>query len=65
MSDAELAAERQLAHEKAAPASATKASAVATKPGVSYKVAISWALVLVPISYGVWSTVQKAWILFH
>jgi MFS family permease len=65
MSDAELAAERQLAHEKAAPAKATKAKAVAAKAGASYKVALAWALVLVPISYGVWSTVQKAWILFH
>jgi hypothetical protein len=65
MSDAELATERQLAHEKAAPAKATEAKAVAVKAGVSYKVAIAWALVLVPISYGVWSTVQKAWILFH
>jgi len=25
---------------------------------------IAWALVLVPISYGVWVTVQKAWGLF-
>ena len=65
MSDAELATERQLAHEKTAPAKAAEAKAVAVKAGVSYKVAIAWALVLVPISYGVWSTVQKAWILFH
>jgi hypothetical protein len=65
MSDNELAAERQLAHEKAAPAKANKATAVAAKAGASYKVAIAWTLVLVPIGYGVWSTVQKAWILFH
>jgi hypothetical protein len=65
MNDAELAAERQLAHEKAAPAKVTKAKAVSATAGTSYTVAIAWALVLVPISYGVWSTVQKAWILFH
>ncbi len=65
MSDAELAAERQLAHEKSAPAKASKAQAVSANAAPSYAVVFAWALVLIPISYGVWSTVQKAWILFH
>ena len=25
----------------------------------------AWALVLIPISYGVWSTIQKTWVLFN
>jgi hypothetical protein len=27
-------------------------------------VKLAWLAVLIPISYGVWSTVQKAWALF-
>ncbi len=65
MSDAELAAERQLAHEKSLPASAAKAAPSAPMAKSSGMVIMAWALVLIPISYGVWSTVQKAWILFH
>ncbi len=66
MTDAELAAERQLAHEKtAANNSASSATSsdftTATKPVL---VVLAWALVLIPISYGIWSTVQKAWGLF-
>lgn len=66
MTDAELAAARQLAHEKIATGNGST-SAIntalpsATKPAL---VTMAWALVLIPISYGVWSTVQKAWGLF-
>ena len=27
-------------------------------------VKLAWAAVLIPISYGIWSTVEKAWALF-
>jgi MFS family permease len=66
MTDAELAAERQLAHEKTVVANGTSSVASADLPSATKPVlvALAWALVLMPIIYGVWSTVQKAWGLF-
>jgi hypothetical protein len=66
MTDVELEAERKLAHEKITVANSTisagKANLLpASKPVL---VGLAWALVLIPISYGIWSTVQKAWGLF-
>ena len=65
MTDAELEAERKLAHEKSMTANVDKS--VSDSQAVSHPVlvVIAWALVLIPISYGIWSTVQKAWGLFH
>lgn len=67
MTDAELEAERKLAHEKSVATNAGKATATNGAQTNSHPVLVvfAWALVLVPISYGVWSTVQKAWSLFH
>ena len=67
MTDAELEGERKLAHEKSALANAGKNtqdtnSAPAGNPVL---VIVAWAFVLIPISYGIWSTIQKAWGLFH
>lgn len=66
MTDAELEAEHKLAHEKSV---ATKAGSVQSQSSEStgklFLVVLAWALVLIPISYGIWSTVQKAWGLFH
>lgn len=65
MTNAELEAERKLAHEKSMTANVDKSvsdSQAASHPAL---VVIAWALVLIPISYGIWSTVQKAWGLFH
>jgi len=69
MTDAELELEHQLAHEKSLAVNggkATTSSDVILKstnhPALTIFV---WALVLIPISYGVWSTLQKAWVLFH
>jgi MFS family permease len=69
MTDAELELEHQLAHEKSLAANGGK---LATSTAMSLKpanhpvlTAFVWALVLIPISYGVWSTLQKAWVLFH
>ncbi len=66
MTDVELEAERKLAHEKITVANsaigADNANLLpASKPVL---VGLAWALVLIPISYGIWSTVQKAWGLF-
>lgn len=67
MTDAELEAERKLAHEKSAAVnnSIGSASGGAQHGSNLVFVVIAWALVLVPISYGIWSTIQKAWGLFH
>ncbi len=71
MTDAELEAERKLAHEKSIKTNDNNSASnlvgdggtqAASNPVV---VIIAWAFVLIPISYGVWSTVQKAWVLFH
>lgn len=69
MTDAELELEHQLAHEKSLAANGGKSvasTAMILKPA-NHPVltAFVWALVLIPISYGVWSTLQKAWVLFH
>ncbi len=66
MTDAELEAERQLAHEKSTTANNSNSSGNGTVQSVSNPilVMIAWALVLIPISYGIWSTIQKAWGLF-
>jgi MFS family permease len=69
MTDAELELEHQLAHEKSLAANGGKlaASAAVTLKPANHPVltAFVWALVLIPISYGVWSTLKKAWVLFH
>ncbi|MFA7351030.1 MAG: OFA family MFS transporter [Methylotenera sp.] len=69
MTDAELELEHQLAHEKSLAANGGKlaTSAAMTLKPANHPVltAFVWALVLIPISYGVWSTLQKAWVLFH
>jgi MFS family permease len=66
MTDAELEAEHKLAHEKSEAIKANSAtnnvSASASHPLL---IGLSWALVLIPITYGIWSTMQKAWGLFQ
>ena len=61
MSDVELDEVRKVGHEK------TIQSNVASNTGDMQNtllVKLAWLAVLVPISYGIWSTVQKAWALF-
>lgn len=63
MTDAELAAEKAIAQETSV-AEADK-NTVMTKPsGLQPIVIAAWLLVLIPISFGVWSTVQKAAVFF-
>ena len=61
MTDAELAAEKKLAHEQAAPAAKADGEQAI---GGSATAVMAWIAVLIPITYGVWSTLQKAWALF-
>jgi hypothetical protein len=62
MTDAELAAEKKLAHEQAAPATI---GATSESEAGSVLAFFAWLAVLIPISYGIWMTVVKAWALFH
>ena len=62
MTDAELTAEKKLAHEQAAPATT---GAARQSGGGSVLEFFAWLAVLIPISYGIWMTVVKAWALFH
>jgi MFS family permease len=64
MTDAELEAERKLSHEAARAATVSRAPTgdERTPPGF---VVAAWVLVGVPILWGVWITLQKAWVLFR
>ena len=64
MTEQQLEDERRISHEKAAamPKQGTADSAIERHPLLS---TAAWVLVGIPISYGVWSTLQKAWILFN
>ncbi len=64
MTDAELEAERKMAHEKSLQNGVVKTAAENNHQQHPLLVKLAWAAVLIPISYGVWSTVQKAWALF-
>ena len=64
MTDAELEAERKLAHE-AARAAEVRASNGNGGPSSPALVAVAWVLVGVPILIGILVTLQKAWVLFR
>lgn len=64
MSDAELAEERKISHEKQLSTTTSGSNTAASKPQTSVLVVMAWLAVLVPISYGVWKTIEKAWGLF-
>jgi hypothetical protein len=68
MTEAELAYEHQLAHDKNMAANGNNSSQETNADKVSANpllTILAWAFVLIPISYGVWSTVQKTWVLFN
>ena len=72
MTDEELAAERHLAHERALQSmdeerlaagagGAAGRAVVVTSPAI---VALAWLAVGVPLAWGFWKTLQKAFVLF-
>lgn len=63
MTEAELEAERKLSHDKSVAAEAASQNGKAQSHPILATVA--WIAAGIPIAYGVWSTLQKAWILFH
>jgi hypothetical protein len=61
MTDAELEDVQKIGHEK----SMQKEASVSTQTGQgAVMIKLAWVAVLIPIAYGVWSTIQKAWALF-
>jgi MFS family permease len=63
MSDAQLAAERKLAHDAAVTAAPGTTSAGEAKSNPALVLAM-WLLVGIPLTWGVWVTLEKAWVLF-
>lgn len=65
MTDTELAEERKISHEKQLSASSlSSAQSAENKSLANALVPLAWLAVLIPISYGVWKTLEKAWGLF-
>jgi hypothetical protein len=66
MTDAELEAERKLAHDSAAKSAlGGDAAAVAGVGSNQGLVALFWLFVGIPLAWGVWMTVTKALVLFR
>ncbi|WP_411383623.1 OFA family MFS transporter [Pseudomonas sp. L7] len=63
MTDAELAAERALSHDKGADGA--QALEWHAAPGSLPLVLLAWAVVVIPLAWGVWITLQKTAVLFH
>lgn len=63
MSDAQLAAERALSHDKGAEGARSLEWHAA--PGSLPWVLLAWAAVVVPLAWGVWITLQKTAVLFN
>ena len=65
MTVAELAEERKLAHDRAA-ASEVRGTATSAGSGASTGTLVPffWLLVGIPLAWGVWTTVEKAAVLF-
>ena len=64
MTDTELEAERKMAHEKSLQNGAGSQGALNNNAQHPLLVKLAWAAVLIPISYGILMTIQKAWALF-
>ena len=64
MTDAELAAERKLAHDRTVQAEVGGTAAASNSTSSPLVVALAWAAVGIPLAWGVWQTVQKAVVLF-
>jgi MFS family permease len=65
MTEKELEAERKLAHEAAKAAAAGVPGAMSEQRTSPAVVVAAWLVVGVPILWGVWITLEKAWVLFR
>jgi len=64
MTDAELEEVHKISHEKSTQDSSASIAINSEIQQHPILVKLAWAAVLIPISYGVWMTIQKAWVLF-
>ncbi|WP_426192793.1 OFA family MFS transporter [Massilia sp. DWR3-1-1] len=65
MSEAELAEEKRLAHDRDINGSSGTGGAVSTSVTSPVAIALAWAVVGIPLAIGIWITLQKAVVLFH
>ena len=65
MTDAELADEKRLAHDRDVSGSSGTAGAVSTSTTSPVTIALAWAVVGIPLAIGIWITLQKALVLFR
>ncbi|TSA51097.1 MAG: MFS transporter [Nitrosomonadales bacterium] len=66
MTDAELEAERKIAHDAAAKNAVGGDAAAVTGRGEHRGLVVAaWLLVGIPLAYGIWNTLNKAWVLFN
>ncbi len=65
MSESEVAAEQAKLMSAGVTAKAASGSFGIGKGGLDFKAALFWLLVVVPLAWGVWNTVEKALVLFH
>jgi hypothetical protein len=61
MTPAQLDAERKLAHDHAPVMQSGPEATGKTSPVLVY---LAWAFVGIPLAWGVWVTLAKAWVLF-
>jgi hypothetical protein len=64
MTDAELEEVHKISHEKSTQDSSASIAINSETQQHPILVKLAWAAVLIPISYGVLMTIQKAWVLF-
>lgn len=64
MTDAELGAERKLVHDASAKNNIAQSERVSGQGGNYGLVAAAWLFVGIPLTYGIWNTVNKALVLF-
>jgi MFS family permease len=65
MTDAQLEAERKLAHEAATRSAASLGTAASSKASSPVAIWAAWLAVGIPLAWGVWVTLDKAAVLFR
>ena len=66
MTDAELEVERKIAHDATAKNAVVGDAAAVTGQGEHRSLVVAaWLLVGIPLAYGIWNTLTKAWVLFN
>jgi len=64
MTDAELKAENKFAHKNSAKNATVEIEELSGQGEHRGMVVVAWLVVGIPLAYGIWNTVSKAWVLF-